>query len=219
MWMRLRSNHHIAKKTALFALLISVAFVFSYIEFLIPINFGIPGIKLGLSNIVVMFALYQMKPSETFLIAVARMVISGLLFGGPLMLLYSFCGGAFSLLVMLIFRNRRRQRFRRNCPQYRADRLCSLFTQNSHSHLLSACFAGFRHCLRYSSWTFGGCGSPSDQSRLMSQTNCALLFTVHLQHCAISYPSGVVCLKITKSSVILSAAYSHFTLIVVSQKT
>lgn len=90
------------KKIALFGLFVALAFVFSYFESMIPFNFGIPGVKLGLANIVVLVALYTMKPTEAFAIAVVRIVLVGLTFGNLFSLAYSLCGGILSYVVMLI---------------------------------------------------------------------------------------------------------------------
>lgn len=72
----------ISKKTAFFALFVALAFVFSYLETLIPFNFGIPGIKLGLANLVVVTAMYTVGEKQAFAISVIRIILAGLTFGG-----------------------------------------------------------------------------------------------------------------------------------------
>lgn len=94
-------NINLTKKLALYSMLTATALIFSFIESVLPLNFGIPGIKPGLSNVVVMFSLYRMKPKQTVLVTAMKIIVSGLLFGGPVTLLYSLCGGAASLLAML----------------------------------------------------------------------------------------------------------------------
>jgi heptaprenyl diphosphate synthase len=89
------------KNVALFGMMVALAFTFSYLETLIPFNFGIPGIKLGLANLVVVVALYTMKPSEALFIAVIRILLAGLTFGNAYSLAYSLCGGLLSFAVML----------------------------------------------------------------------------------------------------------------------
>lgn len=79
----------------------ALAFTFSYLESLIPFNFGIPGVKLGLANLVVVTALYTMKPAQAFSIAVIRIFLASLTFGNVYSLAYSLCGGILSFLVML----------------------------------------------------------------------------------------------------------------------
>ena len=93
-----------SKKIALMGLLTALAMIFSYIEFLIPISIGIPGIKLGLANIVVVTALYVIKPQEAFLINVVRILLVGLLFGNSMSLIYSLAGGLLSFGVMLLLK-------------------------------------------------------------------------------------------------------------------
>ena len=93
-----------SKKIAFMGLLTALAMIFSYIEFLIPISIGIPGIKLGLANIVVVTALYVIKPQEAFLINVVRILLVGLLFGNSMSLIYSLAGGLLSFGVMLLLK-------------------------------------------------------------------------------------------------------------------
>lgn len=89
------------KKIALFGMLVALAFTLSYFESLIPFNFGIPGVKLGLANLVVVVALYIMKPGEAFAIAMIRIFLAAMTFGNFYSLAYSLCGGILSFIVML----------------------------------------------------------------------------------------------------------------------
>jgi heptaprenyl diphosphate synthase len=91
-----------AKKIASFGIMVALAFTFSYFESLIPINFGIPGVKLGLANLVVVVALYIMKPSEALAIALIRIFLASLTFGNAFSLAYSLCGGVLSFVVMYL---------------------------------------------------------------------------------------------------------------------
>lgn len=91
-----------SKKIALFGIMVALAFTFSYLESLIPFNFAIPGVKLGLANLVVVVALYIMKPTEAFFIAIIRILLAGLTFGNVYSLAYSLCGGILSFVVMLL---------------------------------------------------------------------------------------------------------------------
>ncbi len=90
------------KNIAFYAMMIALALIFSYLESFIPINalIPIPGVKLGFANIVVVFALYIMKPRDAFFIAIIRVLLSGLLFGNPMTIAYSLAGGMLSLFVM-----------------------------------------------------------------------------------------------------------------------
>ncbi len=89
-----------AKKIALYGMMVALAFTFSYLESLIPFDFGIPGVKLGLANLVVVVAIYMMKPAEAFSIAVIRIFLAALTFGNAYSLAYSLCGGLLSFIVM-----------------------------------------------------------------------------------------------------------------------
>ena len=80
--------------------MIALAFAFSYLESLIPFNFGIPGIKLGIANLVVIVALYTMNAKDALFISIIRILLSGLAFSGPFAMIYSLIGGLLSFLVM-----------------------------------------------------------------------------------------------------------------------
>ncbi len=87
---------------ALMAMMIALALVFSYVETLIPINFGIPGVKLGLANLVIVSALYLMGGRQALIISVVRIILSGILFGNLFSIIYSLAGGLLSLAVMIL---------------------------------------------------------------------------------------------------------------------
>lgn len=83
------------------AMLTCLALIFSYVEFLIPISLEIPGIKLGLANLVIIIALYGLNWKYALAINVVRICLSGLLFSGVFGIMYSMAGGVISFLVML----------------------------------------------------------------------------------------------------------------------
>lgn len=87
-------------KVAYFGIFTTVALIFSYIESLIPVPIGIPGIKLGLANLVIVVALYKMSVREAALLSVLRIVLSGFMFANMFSILYSLSGGLLSLLMM-----------------------------------------------------------------------------------------------------------------------
>lgn len=89
-----------SKKVARMGVFIALAMIFSYIEVLIPFNFGIPGVKLGIANIVTVASLYVFSTGEAFGISVIRIVLMGILFGNGMSLLYSLAGGLLSFLAM-----------------------------------------------------------------------------------------------------------------------
>ena len=92
------------KKTAQIGMFIALAFVLSYLETMIPINFGIPGIKPGLSNLVVLFCLYRLGTKTAFCMAVVRIVLAGLTFGNLSTMMYSLAGGILSFIVMYLLK-------------------------------------------------------------------------------------------------------------------
>lgn len=91
-------------RVAYFGVFTALALIFSYVESLIPINFGIPGVKLGLANLITLIALYKMSVKEAFLISIARVVLSGFIFGNLFAILYSLAGGLLSLTIMTWFK-------------------------------------------------------------------------------------------------------------------
>lgn len=93
-----------AKKTAYMGMLTALAFVFSYIEFLLPISLGVPGVKLGLANLVVIVCLYLAGVKAACTLSLVRIVLTGLTFGNPASMIYSLAGGALSLFVMILAR-------------------------------------------------------------------------------------------------------------------
>lgn len=88
------------KKLAMMGLFTALAMIFGYVEAILPISVGIPGVKLGLANIVIVFALYRLRPSEAFLINVVRIVLVSFMFGNLSVMLYSLAGGVASFLAM-----------------------------------------------------------------------------------------------------------------------
>ena len=91
-------------KLTISALLVSMAIICGYIEHLIPFDFGIPGIKLGLANITVIIVLYLIGTKEAFLISLLRILICFLLFGNVYSFAYSLAGGIFSLCIMCLMK-------------------------------------------------------------------------------------------------------------------
>ena len=82
----------------------SLALILSYVELLIPINFGIPGMKLGLANLLVVILLYKCGPRDALLLSVIRILLSGLIFGNMFSIFYSLGGGLLSLAVMVFLK-------------------------------------------------------------------------------------------------------------------
>ncbi len=94
-----------AKKIAFLGLCTSVALVLAYIESLLPPLFAaVPGIKLGLPNIAIIFVLYRFGVREAAAVSFVRMTAVALLFGNPMTFAYSLAGGFLSLTVMALLR-------------------------------------------------------------------------------------------------------------------
>lgn len=87
-------------KLTLYALIISVAMILSYVESLIPAFVPIPGIKLGLANIATVFALYKLDTKAAVIISVIRITLSSILFSGLFSIIYSISGAFLSLAAM-----------------------------------------------------------------------------------------------------------------------
>lgn len=90
------------KNLSLSAMLVSIMLILGYIESLIPISVGIPGIKLGLANSVLLFSIYYLGIKKSFILMLAKVFLSGFLFGNPNIMLYSLSGGVLSLAAMCL---------------------------------------------------------------------------------------------------------------------
>ena len=89
-----------AKKAALYGLLIALAMIFSFVESLIPIPIPVPGVKLGLANLVTVTGLYLIGIPGTICVTLLRIVLTGFSFGNPYSMIYGLSGAFFSLLAM-----------------------------------------------------------------------------------------------------------------------
>lgn len=92
------------RKTARYGLLIALAFIFSYIESVIAAPVPVPGIKLGLANLVVLAALYRMGNGPAAFVSVIRVILAGLTFNNAVMMLYSLAGCTLSLSIMVLLK-------------------------------------------------------------------------------------------------------------------
>ena len=104
MQLQINHKHSFSRKTAYLGVFLSLALVCSYVEALIPFSFGVPGIKLGLANIVVVLLLYCVGAKEAIAVSVLRMILAGFLFGNAFSIVYSLAGGLLSFLVMLLLK-------------------------------------------------------------------------------------------------------------------
>ena len=98
--MKQRTNREMTRRTALSGLLIAMMLVLGSVESLIPAVSGVPGIKLGLSNGVLIFAVYMLDLPTAWVLMVLKVTLSGLLFGGFNTIMYALAGGVLSMIAM-----------------------------------------------------------------------------------------------------------------------
>lgn len=94
------------KKTAYLGLFAAMAIICGYVESLIPFFTGIPGIKLGLANLAVLFILIKYSWKEAALVSIVRIFVIGFLFGNLFSILYSLAGAALSLMIMTLMKKK-----------------------------------------------------------------------------------------------------------------
>lgn len=87
---------------ARYGMLIALAFIFSYIEAMVPIPVPVPGMKLGLANLVTIVGLYTVGLRGTAAVSLVRIVLAGLTFGNMFSMIYSLAGGIVSLIFMIL---------------------------------------------------------------------------------------------------------------------
>ena len=162
------------RKTAYLGLFAAVAIIFGYVESLVPVFTGIPGIKLGLANLAVLFILDRYSFKEAALVSVVRILVIGFMFGNLFSILYSLAGAALSLTVMELLKKhsgfsligisvaggvtqyRAADRCHDRGEQYEFDGLCT-------GTAGSRCPGGDSH-----RWVDkGGCGTTSFESIIM----------------------------------------------------
>ena len=92
------------KKVAVLGLCVALAMIMSYIESLFPLNLAVPGIKMGLANIVIIFLLYRVGFSSACIVSLIRVFLVSMLFGNVMRMAYSIAGAVLSLAVMLVLK-------------------------------------------------------------------------------------------------------------------
>lgn len=95
---------NLVQRTAFLGMMTALALIVTYVETLIPFQLGIPGAKIGLTNIVILLVLYRGLFSDALLVSVVRIVAVGFLFGNLSAILYSMAGGLLSLVVMQLLK-------------------------------------------------------------------------------------------------------------------
>ena len=92
------------RKLTTLAITVTLAMALSFLESQIPPLMAIPGVKLGLANVAVIFALYRFGAREAAAVSALRVFLVGLLFGSFVSTLYSIVGAILSFVVMLLLR-------------------------------------------------------------------------------------------------------------------
>jgi heptaprenyl diphosphate synthase len=93
-----------AGDAALCGLMCALAFLFGYVEMLVPVSLGVPGVKLGLANLVSIVSLYLLGTRRTVLISLVRVILTGFTFGSLSVMMYSMAGAVLSLIAMVFCR-------------------------------------------------------------------------------------------------------------------
>ena len=93
-----------SKHISQYALLTALAMVLSWLESLVPVSSAVPGMKLGLTNLVVIFALERMRVRDAAAISFIRVILVSLTFGNAYAFAYSLAGAVLSLLVMVFLK-------------------------------------------------------------------------------------------------------------------
>ena len=93
-----------AKKVAFLGLSITLAMILSFVESQIPAFTTIPGMKIGLPNLVMVFLLYRVGWKETVVVSIIRVALVALLFGNLQSLIFSIAGAVLSLTGMILLK-------------------------------------------------------------------------------------------------------------------
>lgn len=97
-----------SRRIAYCGLFAALAILMGYVELLIPMPILIPGVKLGLANVIIVIMLYFMDAKSAFFVSLIRVLLSGLLFAGFAGLLYSLSGAMLSFAVMVLLKRTER---------------------------------------------------------------------------------------------------------------
>lgn len=97
---RYQDGRRAARIVALYGMLVALAFIFSYVEAMVPVPLPVPGIKLGLANLVTIVSLYTVGIPGAVAVSLVRILLMGFTFGNVFSMAYSMTGGIFSLAVM-----------------------------------------------------------------------------------------------------------------------
>ena len=97
-----------AKRISVLAMIVSAAMLLSFIESRLPSFTAVPGIKVGLANIAVTFALYKLGVKEAAVVSAVRVCLMALLFGSLVSMIYGLSGALLSLIIMSLLKGLRR---------------------------------------------------------------------------------------------------------------
>lgn len=89
-------------RVALCGVFTAIAIIFSYIEYLIPVPIGIPGVKLGVANIAIILVLYIIGNVEAIIVNILRILLIGMMFGNFYSFMFSLVGGFISIILMIL---------------------------------------------------------------------------------------------------------------------
>jgi heptaprenyl diphosphate synthase len=92
------------KKVAFLGMCIALSMILSFVESQIPPLAAVPGVKMGLPNIVMVFMLYKVGAKDTAIVSILRVILVGILFGTPLSMIYSLVGATLSLIGMILLK-------------------------------------------------------------------------------------------------------------------
>ena len=92
------------KKVAFLGMCIALSMILSFVESQIPPLMAVPGVKMGLPNIVMVFMLYKIGAKDTAIVSILRVILVGILFGTPLSMIYSLVGATLSLIGMILLK-------------------------------------------------------------------------------------------------------------------
>lgn len=99
-------GHTKKRKTAWYGVLTALGMILGYVESLIPVFAGVPGVKPGLANLVSFFALFRMTARDALILSAVRVTLTGFTFGNLSSMAYSMAGAVFSLFVMWLCKKR-----------------------------------------------------------------------------------------------------------------
>lgn len=93
-----------AKKISACAMFTALAMIVGYLEHMIPLPFAVPGVKLGLANVVIVAMMYLIGAKEAFIVDIVRVLLSGVMFTGLSAMMYALAGALTSFVVMSLVR-------------------------------------------------------------------------------------------------------------------